>query len=167
MSLDCYIGLFPLVTVQLRQLYANHVCTACARSLFVGRWKYVDRVRANATLRDVMRGTSISPTANPAPIRFRPSCRQSLVRPLARIYNLLPTNEVGLFSCSWLCISSTDFHTVLLKPDVALGMLTCDHAATLHCNHLIPNFSVPCITRLPVTDILLDHQPKVTVDKDP
>lgn len=87
---------------------------------------YGDEVKADTTLRDVMRTMSAPPTANPLP---RPSYRHSFVRPFAYMYTLLPTN--GLYAPSCL-LSSTG------RSDSPLGtscgirfayLLTCGYAA--------------------------------------
>jgi hypothetical protein len=72
-------------------------------------------------------------TTDPRP-GSRPTCRHSLVRPFDCVYNLLPTNGLYTLSCFlalFVCSSLTDVQTVLLEPDVAFGLLTCEYAATL------------------------------------
>jgi len=66
---------------------------------------------------------------NPVPIRLysRPSHRQSLIRPYACIYNLLPTNELYILLCFLALGSSlTDAQNVLLE--LTLSPLACDYA---------------------------------------
>ena len=60
--------------------------------MLVGPQKYVDEVKADTLLRDVMRGMSVLPDS-------RPSYRQSLVRLFACIPTLIPTNELCILSC--------------------------------------------------------------------
>ena len=62
--------LFTFAIVQPPQLYTHLELTLRARSLFVGRLKYGDKVKADATVLDMMRGMSIQPTAAPLPTRF-------------------------------------------------------------------------------------------------
>jgi len=64
--------LFAFVIVQLPQLYTHLELTlyARSRSLFAGRQKYGDKVKAAATLVNVMQGMYIQPTADQLPTRF-------------------------------------------------------------------------------------------------
>jgi len=64
------VTLFAFIIVQPPQLYTHLELTLCTRSLFVGRQKYGDKVRADTTLLDVMRGMSVQPTTDLLPTRF-------------------------------------------------------------------------------------------------
>ena len=94
------IALFAFVIVLPRQLHIRLGLTLYARSLFVGRQKYEDEVKPDAILRDVIGGCSYHPPRTRYKPDSRPSCRQSLVRPFACLYTLLPTNELYPFSRS-------------------------------------------------------------------
>jgi len=61
---------------------------------------YTGHLKPDATLRNVMWRISLPPTANQIPIRLRPACRQSLIRPFACIFiYLLPANDPLIFLC--------------------------------------------------------------------
>ena len=61
---------------------------------------YTGHLKPDATQRNVMWGISLPPTANQIPIRLRPACRQSLIRPFACIFiYLLPANDPLIFLC--------------------------------------------------------------------
>jgi hypothetical protein len=61
---------------------------------FVDCQEYGDEVKADAMLHDIMRWVSVPPATNSLMTNSRPSYRQSLIRPFACIYTLLPTNEI-------------------------------------------------------------------------
>jgi len=93
--------LFTFAIVQPPQLYTHLELTLRARSLFVGRLKYGDKVKADATVLDMMRGMSIQPTADPLPTRFTSflSTFPCLPVHLYTVYSSLPTSELFLSSC--------------------------------------------------------------------
>ena len=64
--LAAVMTLFAFVIVQPPQLHTHLELelTLCAHPVFVGRQKYGDKVKAGATLLDVMRGVSRQPTAD-------------------------------------------------------------------------------------------------------
>ena len=101
-------------------------------------------------LRDVMREISVPSTANPPLTRPTPSYRLSLDRPFARAYTSYTSPRV-----SKLCSSFADAQTVLLEPDMALGLFTCDYAdrLDLYSSHIL------MLLRLFVTPYLLAHGP--------
>ena len=69
-------------------------------------------------LHDVMREISVLSTIHYRP-DSGPSCRQSLVRPSACIYTLLPTKDLYVLSC-FLALLIVDGHVERARPDLTL-----------------------------------------------
>jgi len=107
------------------QLYTHLASTPYVRPIFVSCQKCEDGVKVDTMLHDVHAGIPYNPSRIHHRPDSRPAYRKSLVRPFARIYTLLPTNELYILSC-FLALLIVDEHSEC--PLGTPSLLTCNYA---------------------------------------